>query len=287
MVQRRDIRQVAPFVYEIPKTYRPDMRVSARLYADESILERALGDRSLDQLANTATLPGIVGHALAMPDIHQGYGFPIGGVVATRVSDGVISPGGVGYDINCGVRLLGTHLDHEEVAPYLDDLATALQHYIPSGVGETGFLRLDERELDQVLEQGARWAQRRGFARPEDLEHTEESGCIAGADASKCSARAKKRGRDQIGTLGAGNHFCELDVVEEIYDPEVAEAFGLFPGQVCVQIHCGSRGFGHQIATDYVNLFHEPSKSTGSVCRTDSWCALRWRARRGRPIWRP
>ncbi len=265
MVQRRDIRQVAPFVYEIPKSYRSDMRVSARFYADEAILEKALEDRSLEQLVNTATLPGVVGHALAMPDIHQGYGFPIGGVVATRTSDGIISPGGVGYDINCGVRLLGSQLHQEELAPYLDALATALQHYIPSGVGERGFLRLDVKELDQVLEQGARWALKRGMARPEDLKHTEEEGCIAGADASKCSAQAKSRGRDQIGTLGAGNHFCELDVVEEIYDEEAANAFGLFPGQVCVQIHCGSRGFGHQVCTDYVNLFQRVIKRYGIV----------------------
>ncbi len=263
MVERRDVHQVAPFLYEIPKTHRADMRVAARLYADPEILEKAFEDRSLEQLVNTATLPGVVGYALAMPDIHQGYGFPIGGVVATSVSDGVISPGGVGYDINCGVRLLGSHLSHEELAPYLSDLATALQHHVPSGVGEHGFLRLQVNELDQVLEQGAQWALRRGYARPEDLEHTEENGCIAGADASKCSANAKSRGRDQLGTLGAGNHFCELDVVEEVYDEEAANAFGLFPGQVCVQIHCGSRGFGHQVCTDYVNLFQRVIKKYG------------------------
>lgn len=263
MVQRRDLRQVGPFVYEIPKEFHPNMRVPARLYADESIVQKALEDRSLDQLANTAMLPGVVDYALAMPDIHQGYGFPIGGVVATRVSDGVISPGGVGYDINCGVRLLGSNLDQETLAPYLDDLATALQHFIPSGVGESGFLKLSDAELDQVLEQGAKWALKKGYARPEDLEHTEEGGCIEGADASKCSKKAKDRGRTQVGTLGAGNHFCELDVVEEIFDPEVADAFGLFPGQICVQIHCGSRGFGHQVCTDYVNLFQKAVKQYG------------------------
>jgi tRNA-splicing ligase RtcB len=263
MIERRDVRQIGPFLYEIPKTHRPDMRVPARLYADSEILEKAFEDRSLEQLVNTATLPGIVGYALAMPDIHQGYGFPIGGVVATSVSEGVISPGGVGYDINCGVRLLGSHLSYEELIPYLSDLATALQRHVPSGVGEHGFLRLQINELDQVLEQGAQWALRHGYARPEDLEHTEESGCIPGADASKCSANAKNRGRDQLGTLGAGNHFCELDVVEEIYDEEAAKAFGLFPGQVCVQIHCGSRGFGHQVCTDYVNLFQRVIKKYG------------------------
>lgn len=257
MVARTDLRQVSPFVYEIPKSYRQDMRTVARLYGDEEIIARAQEDRSLDQLVNTATLPGIVGPALAMPDIHQGYGFPIGGVVATDTAEGVISPGGVGYDICCGVRLLGSALHHEEIAAELEDLATAMQRHIPSGVGETGFIRLSASELDEVLEQGARWALRRGFARKADLERTEERGCMAGADAARCSPRAKERGRDQVGTLGAGNHFCEIDVVDEVFDAEAAEAFGLFPGQVCVQIHCGSRGLGHQVCTDYVNRFQK------------------------------
>ncbi|MCX7851161.1 MAG: RtcB family protein [Caldilineales bacterium] len=239
------------------------MRVPARIYADEAILQAALGDQSLDQLVNTATLPGIVKYALAMPDIHQGYGFSIGGVVATRVEDGVISPGGVGYDINCGVRLLASEMEEGEVRPYLQDLATALYHKVPSGVGVEGFIRLSDKEMDEVLETGAAWTLKRGMARREDLVHTEENGTMPGARADKVSKEAKKRGQDQLGTLGAGNHFAEIDVVDEIFDEEIARAFGLFPGQVVVQIHCGSRGLGHQVCTDYVNLFQGAVKRYG------------------------
>ncbi|MCO6452063.1 MAG: RtcB family protein [Caldilineales bacterium] len=241
------------------------MRVPARIYADEAIVRAALEDRSIEQLINTATLPGIVSYALAMPDIHQGYGFSIGGVVATRESDGVISPGGVGYDINCGVRLLASDMEEGEVQPHLSDLATALYHKIPSGVGVAGFLRLSNQEIDEVLETGARWALRKGMARREDLTHTEEEGTMPGARADKVSDRAKKRGRDQLGTLGAGNHFAEIDVVDEILDERIARAFGLFPGQVVLQIHCGSRGLGHQVCTDYVQHFQAAVKRYGIV----------------------
>ncbi|RME51801.1 MAG: RtcB family protein, partial [Caldilineae bacterium] len=192
-----------------------------------------------------------------MPDIHQGYGFPIGGVVATELPDGVISPGGVGYDINCGVRLLASHLTREEVAPYLSDLATVLYQNCPSGVGKGGNIKLKPGELERLVEQGARWALKRGFATEADLEHTEERGCIEGASAGKVSERAKKRGRTQVGTLGAGNHFIEVDVVDAIFDEEAARRTGLFPGQIVVQIHCGSRGFGHQVCTDYVRRFQK------------------------------
>jgi tRNA-splicing ligase RtcB len=233
------------------------MQVPARFYADSVLLEKALEDKSLAQLVNTATLPGIINYALAMPDIHQGYGFPIGGVVATEWPDGVISPGGVGYDINCGVRLLATHLVQEEVDPYLDDLATALYANCPSGVGKGGSIRLKPGELERLIESGSRWALKRGFATEADLEHTEESGCIEGADAAKVSPRAKKRGQKQVGTLGAGNHFIEVDVVDEVFDDTAAQRTGLFPGQIVVQIHCGSRGFGHQICSDYVNRFQK------------------------------
>jgi tRNA-splicing ligase RtcB len=192
-----------------------------------------------------------------MPDIHQGYGFPIGGVVATEVPEGVISPGAVGYDINCGVRLLGTHVDEEEVRPLLDKLASALYENCPSGVGKSGTVRLNERDLDAIMEEGARWVLRRGMAEANDLERTEEGGCIAGADVSKVSKRARQRGIDQIGTLGAGNHFIEVDVVDEVFDETAADRMGLSPGRVVVQIHCGSRGFGHQICTDYVKQFQQ------------------------------
>jgi tRNA-splicing ligase RtcB len=255
MVQSQDLKQIAQYLYEIPLAYRPDMRVSARFYADELLLEAVLGDKSLDQLVNTATLPGVVSYALAMPDIHQGYGFPIGGVVATRWPDGVISPGGVGYDINCGVRLLATRLQLGEVTTYLDDLATALYRNCPSGVGKGGSIHLRAGELDQIMESGGRWALKRGYATEADLAHTEENGCIEGADPAKVSARARERGQNQVGTLGAGNHFIEVDVVDELWDEESAQHIGLFPGQVVAQIHCGSRGFGHQICTDYVQRF--------------------------------
>ncbi len=250
-----DFKRISPYIYEIPKSFRSDMRVPARFYADAELLDGALGDNSLDQLVNTATLPGALKYALAMPDIHQGYGFPIGGVVATELPDGVISPGGVGYDINCGVRLLGTFLDEEDVAPYLDELATELQRNCPHGVGRGGNIRLTRNELIALVQQGGKWAKKNGFATAMDLEHTEENGRIAGADARKVSERALKRGLEQVGTLGAGNHFIEVDVVEEVFYEKAAERMGLFPGQIVVQIHCGSRGFGHQVCSDYVKLF--------------------------------
>ncbi len=262
-MEKRAVRKLTPYLYEIPKDYRWDMRVPARFYADADILEHALQDKSLDQLVNTATLPGIVGYALAMPDIHQGYGFPIGGVVATRYPDGVISPGGVGFDINCGVRLLASDLHKEEVMPYISDLASALYHYVPSGVGVKGFLRLSEKELNKVLDEGSCWAKKKGYATEEDLAHTEERGCMSQADAGKVSTRAKERGRPQVGTLGAGNHFAEIQEVEEVYDEKAAEAFGLFPGQVTVMIHCGSRGLGHQVCSDYVDVFQRAVRKYG------------------------
>jgi len=256
-MKQGDLKRLSPYLYEIPKAHRHDMRVPARFYADADLLEAALDDKSLDQLVNSATLPGIVAYALAMPDIHQGYGFPIGGVVATETPDGVISPGGVGYDINCGVRLLGTRLSHEDVAPYLDELATQLQRNCPHGVGRGGEFALSRKELEEVVRQGARWALKRGYATEMDLERTEENGRIDGADPDKIGPRAYERARDQLGTLGAGNHFIEVDVVDEVFDETAAAAMGLFPGQIVAQIHCGSRGFGHQICTDYVARFQK------------------------------
>lgn len=261
MIDRKAIKKLSPYLYEIPKSYRADMRVPARIYANAALLEQILEDQSLEQVVNTATLPGIVKYALAMPDIHQGYGFSIGGVVATDPKEGgVISPGGVGYDINCGVRLLASEIEEGELRPHLDKLATALYHHVPSGVGEHGFLKLNETEMDEVLRTGARWALKKGMARPEDLAHTEESGSMPGADPSKVSKKAKERGRDQIGTLGAGNHFAEIDVVDQVFDSDAAAAMGLFEGQVVAQIHCGSRGLGHQVCTDYVDAFQRVLK---------------------------
>jgi tRNA-splicing ligase RtcB len=252
MISNHNFKQINKYLYEIPKTFRADMRVPARFYADPELLKAIQGDRSLEQLVNTATLPGIVKYALAMPDIHQGYGFPIGGVVATQLPDGIISPGGVGYDINCGVRLLATQLEKEEVTPYLDDLASALYANCPSGVGKGGHIKLQPGELDVLVEKGANWALKRGYATESDLEHTEENGCLEGADSGKVSDRAKNRGKNQVGTLGAGNHFIEIDTVDRIYDEPTAQQMGIFHNQITVQIHCGSRGFGHQICSDYV-----------------------------------
>ncbi|MFB3815973.1 MAG: RtcB family protein [Terriglobales bacterium] len=263
MVARSDLVRIDENVWEVPREFREDMRVPARLYADDQLLESVLSDKSAEQLVNTATLPGIVRYALAMPDIHQGYGFPIGGVVATKLPDGVISPGGVGYDINCGVRLLAAHVTAEEIRPFLQDLASALYRNCPSGVGTTGEFPLTESDLDAVLHEGAGWALKNGFARREDLEHTEESGTIAGADAAFVSARAKERGCDQLGTLGAGNHFIEVDRVAELYDDSAAAQLGMFADQVAVQIHCGSRGLGHQVCEDYVSRFQKVVRDYG------------------------
>jgi len=260
MIRKQDFKRIGEYLWEIPQTFREDMRVPARIYADDALLEAALGERSVEQLVNTATLPGIVEYALAMPDIHQGYGFPIGGVAATRLPHGIISPGGVGYDINCGVRVMGTHITHEEITPHIGELATALYYNCPSGVGEKGSIKVTEAEFDDLCVKGARWALGRGYARPQDLPRTEESGCLAGAHPDKVSKRARERGRPQVGTLGAGNHFIEVDKVTAVYDQDAARAMGLFEGQVTVQIHCGSRGFGHQICTDYVDEFQSAIK---------------------------
>jgi len=263
VIKKKDFERISPYIWQLPAGYREDMRVPARLYADEELMEATLADRSLEQLANTATLPGIVKYAMAMPDIHQGYGFPIGGVVATKLPHGVISPGGVGYDINCGVRLLATELLLEEMRPHLSDLATALYRNCPSGVGVRGSVKVSGAELDRVLVEGSRWALRKGMAHQEDVNHTEEEGKLAGADPAKVSERARKRGRPQLGTLGAGNHFIELDVVDEVFDEATADVFGLRRGQIAVQIHCGSRGLGHQVCSDYVRRFQSAVKKYG------------------------
>ena len=263
MINRKNITKKNDHLYEIPRSYRSDMLVPARFYSDDDLLAGIAGDRSLDQLVNTACLPGVVEHALAMPDMHQGYGFPIGGVVATRLPDGVISPGGVGYDINCGVRLMGSHLEKQQVAPYLDDLASALYANCPSGIGKGGRVKLSPKDLDAVLETGSLWARKKGYASDTDLELTEEGGCLSGANPQKVSRRAKDRGKNQIGTLGAGNHFIEVDEVDRIYDEKTAQRIGLFPSQITVQIHCGSRGLGHQVCSDYVKAFQKSSRHFG------------------------
>ncbi len=263
MVSLQDMKQTSEFEWEIPQSYRSDMRVPVRIFATKKLLEAIMDDKSLEQAVNSATLPGLVGHVVVMPDMHQGYGFPIGGVAATRLPEGVISPGAIGYDINCGVRLLGSQIEYEAVKQHLSDLATALNQNCPSGVGKKGHLRLSEKELDQVCQTGSRWALKQGYASDSDLRRTEESGFIEGADSGKVSRRAKERGRPQVGTLGAGNHFIEVDVVEQIFDSQAAQAMGLVKGYLVVLIHCGSRGFGHQICSDYVKDFQGAVRKYG------------------------
>jgi len=244
--------KVGELLREIPRTARSDMRVPVRIYADDELWRQIADDRSVEQLVNVATLPGVVGHVYGMPDIHEGYGFPVGGVAAMRVSDGVISPGGVGYDINCGVRLLAAAMDLDEARPRLEAAVHDLSRSIPSGPGRNPRLDLSTADLDRVLEEGCGFLVERGLALPEDLERLEAGGALPGADASRVSGRAKQRGHDQLGTIGSGNHFVEVQVVDELFDDAAAEAYGLRRGQLTVLIHTGSRGLGHQVCTDYV-----------------------------------
>ena len=240
---------------EISQSFRDDMRVPARVFANRAIIEDILRDRSLEQLVNVATLPGIQKYAYAMPDIHQGYGFPIGGVAAMAIDEGgVISPGGIGYDINCGVRLMAASMTADELQPYAQELATALYKAVPSGVGQGGNIVLEAADMDAVLHYGARYMVERGYGTEDDLLFCEEEGCMPGGDASAIFRQAKERGKDQLGTLGSGNHFLEVQKVDEIYDARVAEVFGLQKDMVTIMIHCGSRGLGHQTCTDHVRL---------------------------------
>lgn len=263
MISISNLRKISDYEWEIPQTYRSDMRVPVRIFATRRLLEQVMDDNSLEQAVNAATLPGLVGHVLVMPDMHQGYGFPIGGVAATRFPGGVISPGAIGYDINCGVRLLASQIPYDEAQESMSDLANALNHYCPSGVGGKGELRMTEKELDQVCREGARWTLKQGFASEMDLRRTEEGGQLEGADPSRVSQRAKERGRPQLGTLGAGNHFIEVDVVDQVFDLHAARVMGLEEGNLAVQIHCGSRGFGHQICSDYVADFQSAVRRYG------------------------
>lgn len=263
MVTFHDLKQISKYEWEIPQSFRADMRVPVRLFATRPLLEAIMDDKSLEQAVNSATLPGLVSPIVVMPDMHQGYGFPIGAVAASRTPDGVISPGGIGYDINCGVRLLASQIASEEVPDYLNDLASAINRNCPSGVGGKGAVRLSDAELDQVCRLGARWAHKQAYATENDLRHTEEAGCLEGADPTKVSKRARERGRPQLGSMGAGNHFIEIDRVEQIFYPDAAQAMGLVENNLVVQIHCGSRGFGHQICTDYVEEFQEAVRRYG------------------------
>lgn len=260
MVSISDLKKISDFEWEIPTSIDKAMRVPVRIFATHKLLEAVMDDQSLQQAVNSASLPGLVGRVVVMPDMHQGYGFPIGGVAATSYPQGVISPGGIGYDINCGIRLLSSQIMYQEVVEYLDELASALNHACPSGVGVKGRIRLSDKELDNVCREGSRWAKQQGYADETDLQRTEEGGCIEGANPASVSSRARQRAKEQLGTLGAGNHFIEVEVVDQVFDQQAALLMGLKEGALTLQIHCGSRGFGHQVCTDYVASFQSAVK---------------------------
>jgi tRNA-splicing ligase RtcB len=252
------VEQVHPYLWRIPKDARPGMRVPGLIYADETLMAAIRRDLALEQVANAATLPGIVKASLAMPDIHQGYGLPVGGVVATDAEDGVVSPGGVGYDINCGVRLLRTDLAATDIRPHLDRLIEALAHAVPSGVGSTGRVTLSVAEVRRgPAREGAQWTVAQGYGEADELARMESHGRLPGADPDAISSKAYERGRSQLGTLGSGNHFLEVQVVETVLLPDVAAALGLYEGCVTVMIHTGSRGFGHQVCTDALGVMQD------------------------------
>jgi len=256
--------RIGDAVWEIPAELRPDMRVPARIFADEELLAAMLGDRSLEQLCNVATLPGIVEAALAMPDAHQGYGFPVGAVAATEVPDGVISPGGVGYDINCGVRLLALPLQADELGDRCEQLVHEISRAVPAGAGKRGGLQPSAATFERVLRRGPSvLVEELGVGTAEDVERTESEGCIAGADPAAVSDRARERGSGQLGSIGSGNHFIELQRVAAILDPVAAAAYGLAEGQATVLVHSGSRGLGHQVCTDYVRTMEEAERRYG------------------------
>jgi tRNA-splicing ligase RtcB (3'-phosphate/5'-hydroxy nucleic acid ligase) len=248
------LERVGPYLWRIPRDASRGMRVPGLIVANDRLIEAIKSDASLEQIANGATLPGIVKAAMAMPDIHQGYGLPVGGVVATDARSGVVSPGAIGFDINCGVRLLKTSLRADDIAGKMEALVDTLYQAVPAGVGSKGSLTLDRGALDGVLAGGARWAVEQGYGVAEDLERIESDGCLPGASPPSVSARARERGKRQLGSLGSGNHFLEVQTVEAVYDPRAAGALGLSEGVVTVMIHTGSRGLGHQVCTDYLDI---------------------------------
>ncbi len=255
------LEKIDDFRWRIPKTYKKGMRVDGIIIASEHMLNDIRNDNAPEQVANVATLPGIIRASYAMPDIHWGYGFPIGGVAAFDFDEGVISPGGVGYDINCGVKMVRTNLTIKDVKPKIKELVDTIFEEVPSGVGSEGKIKLNRNDLNGVLSEGAKWAVENGYGWQEDLERIEEYGRIEGGDPSKISEKAKSRGAPQLGTLGAGNHFLEVQVVDKIFLPDVAKRFGIFEeGQITVMIHTGSRGLGHQVATDYIEIMESAAK---------------------------
>jgi len=260
------LRRIDRCRLEVPRDYKAGMNTNGIIYVDED-LEKTLDAKSVEQVANVASLPGIVGSSLAMPDIHAGYGFTIGGVAAFDVSSGIISPGGVGYDINCGVRLLRTNLSKREILPRIKDLIEEFYREVPAGVGSKGRTRLTADEHRKVLQKGSRWVVEQGLGEKEDLERTESQGCLDGADPGLISEKAYERGRAQLGTLGSGNHFTEIQYVDEIYDEGSANVLGLFQDQITVMIHTGSRGFGHQVCTDFLEVMQRAARRYGIELR--------------------
>ena len=265
MITKKDIKKIDEYKYMLPKGVIPCMRVPGVFYSDDQLLEKALEDNALIQLANVACLPGIQRYSIAMPDIHWGYGFPIGGVAAIDPENGgVISPGGVGFDINCGIRMVRTNLTREDINDKkLKELIYALFSEIPSGLGKKGKIRLSKSELKKVIREGAKWAVKNGYGEEEDLEYIEEQGNMEDADPEKISNRAFERGASQLGTLGSGNHFLEIQYVSKIFSEPEAQVLGLFPGQITVMIHTGSRGFGHEICSDYLDVMQGASHKYG------------------------
>ncbi len=258
-----ELRRISPYCWELPAE--GQMRVPGRVYASEEMLRQDAQQEPLKQVANVASLPGIVKASLALPDMHWGYGFPIGGVAAFDWESGILSPGGVGYDINCGVRLATTALSEQDLRPRLETLVDELYRRIPSGVGSTGSVRLSNKEARKVLQQGSRWAVRQGFGEERDLAHTEDGGCLPEADPQAVSERALKRGLRQLGTLGSGNHFLEVGVVDAIFDEHIARIFGLEKGQVTLMLHSGSRGLGYQVCDDFLAVMNREAARTGLV----------------------
>ena len=260
MTIKDEIKKIKDNVYEIPGSYNKKMRASGRLYIDDESFE-ALEEGAVQQIVNVACLPGVYRYSIAMPDIHFGYGFPIGGVAAFNMRNGIVSPGGVGFDINCGVRLIKSNLSLEDIQDHLDELVDALFKNVPSGVGSKGKVKLSPEHINNVLDYGAEWAVENGYGWDEDLEVLEENGRIKAADSSKVSDKAKKRGIPQLGSLGSGNHFLEIQVVDEIYNEEVAKVYGLEKGMIVVMVHTGSRGCGHQVCSDYLRLMDKAYKT--------------------------
>jgi tRNA-splicing ligase RtcB (3'-phosphate/5'-hydroxy nucleic acid ligase) len=275
------VEQIDEFRWRIPRE--GQMRVDGLVYADAAMMQDIRQDASLQQVANVAHLPGIVGASIAMPDIHWGYGFPIGGVAATDAEEGVVSPGGVGYDINCGVRLVAPSLFRDDIAPRVREIVKAMYSRVPTGVGaHRRDLRLSRGDLEGVLQHGARWAIDRGYGTLDDLDHIEERGTLPGAEPSLVSERARERGQAQLGTLGSGNHFAELQYVAEVYDEEVAAAFGLARGQVTVMIHSGSRGLGHQVCEDHLRVMVRAAEKYGITLPDRQLCCAPTRSPEGR-----